>query len=106
MPMGIALPVGSPCLRRVVQGNATEYTALVQKQISEVCLADARCVLQHGLKHWLKLTGRTTDDFQHIRGGRLLLQRFTQVVEQPRILDGDDGLRGEVLNQLDLLVAE
>ena len=31
---------------------------------------------------------------------------FAQLVEQPRILDGDDGLRGEVLNQLDLLVGE
>ena len=29
-----------------------------------------------------------------------------QLIEQPRVLDGDDGLRGEVLNQLDLLVGE
>ena len=28
-----------------------------------------------------------------------------QLVEQPRVLDGDDGLGGEVLHQLDLLVA-
>ena len=27
-------------------------------------------------------------------------------LEQPRVLDGDDGLGGEVLNQLDLLVGE
>ena len=26
--------------------------------------------------------------------------------EQPRVLDGDHGLRGEVLHQLDLLVGE
>ena len=31
---------------------------------------------------------------------------FAQLVEQPRVLDGDDGLRGEVLHQLDLLVGE
>ena len=30
----------------------------------------------------------------------------TQFVEQPRVLDGDDGLGGEVLHQLDLLVGE
>ena len=37
-------------------------------------------------------------------GGGLLLQRLgkiigalAQLVEQPRVLDGDDGLRGEVL---------
>ena len=29
-----------------------------------------------------------------------------QLVEQPRVLDGDDGLRGEVRHQLDLLVGE
>ena len=31
---------------------------------------------------------------------------FAQLVEQPRILDGDDGLRGEILDQFDLLVGE
>ena len=31
---------------------------------------------------------------------------FAQLVEQPRVLDGDDGLGGEVLDQLDLLVGE
>ena len=29
-----------------------------------------------------------------------------QFVEQPRVLDGDDGLGGEVLDQLDLLFGE
>ena len=43
----------------------------------------------------------------------LLLQRLGQIVgalaqfvEQPRVFDGDDGLRGEVLDQLDLLIGE
>ena len=36
-------------------------------------------------------------------GCSLLLQRFAQFVEQPRVLDGDDRLRGEVLDELDLL---
>ena len=31
---------------------------------------------------------------------------FTQLVEQPRVLDGDDGLGGEVRDQLDLLVGK
>ena len=29
-----------------------------------------------------------------------------QFVEQPRVLDGDDGLRGEVCDQLNLFVGE
>ena len=49
---------------------------------------------------------RARDDAQHLRGGRLLLQRFAQLVEQPRVFDGDDGLGGEVSDQIDLFFAE
>ena len=56
---------------------------------------------------------RIADDLQHLGRRGLLLQRFGQVVctlaqlvEQPRVLDGDDRLRGEVPDQLDLLVGE
>ena len=51
--------------------------------------------------------------FSTSRGRGLLLQRFgeivgalAQFVEQPRVLDGDHGLGGEGLHQLDLLVGE
>ena len=33
-------------------------------------------------------------------------ERLPQFVEQPRVLDGDDGLGGEVLDEFDLLVAK
>src|SRR5262249_5819267 len=36
----------------------------------------------------------------------LLLQRLPQFIEQPRILDGDDGLGGEVRHQRYLLLGE
>ena len=43
--------------------------------------------------------GELADDLEHLGGGSLLLQRFgevgcalAQLVEQPRVLDGDDGL--------------
>ena len=88
--------------------------------VSEFGVADADRLLQHGRKHRLKIAGGATDDLKHFRRGRLLLQRFGEVggvlgevsgalpqfVEQPRVLDGDDGLGGEVLDQLDLLVGE
>jgi ethanolamine ammonia-lyase small subunit len=35
-----------------------------------------------------------------------LLQRLTQLVRQARVLDGDNGLIGEIPNQRDLLVGE
>ena len=69
----------------------------------------ARRICQNGIKHRLRSPG-DCDDLEHIGGGSLLLQRFEsralQLVEQPRVLDGDDGLRGEILDQLDLLVGE
>src|SRR6516162_7556476 len=71
---------------------------------AEFRLADAGGVLKHCLKHGLQLARRGTNDPKHFRGRGLLLQRFreivgalAQLVEQPRVLDGDDRLRGEVL---------
>ena len=54
----------------------------------------------------MQVERRAADDLEHVGGGGLLLQRFTQLVEQARVLDGDDGLRGKILNQIDLLVGE
>jgi hypothetical protein len=49
-----------------------------------------------GVENGLKVKGRAADDLQHIGSGGLLLQRLAQLVEQPRILNGDDGLGGEI----------
>src|SRR5215468_5534338 len=53
----------------------------------------------------LEVEGRAGNQLQHFGSSRLLLQRFgkivgalTKLVEQPRILDGDDGLGREVLH--------
>jgi hypothetical protein len=65
------------------------------------------------MEHRLQLARRARDDAQHLRGGGLLLQRLAQIigtlpqlVEQSRILDGDDRLAGEVRDQINLLVGE
>jgi len=34
------------------------------------------------------------------------LQRLAQLTKQPRVLDGDDGLLGEIADQVDLLFRE
>ena len=57
-------------------------------------------------EHCLKIERRAADDLEHVGGGGLLLQRFAQLAEQPRVLDGDDGLGGEVRHQRNLLVGE
>ena len=58
------------------------------------------------LQHWLEIEGRPADHLEHVGGGSLLLQRLAELVEQAGILDGDDGLRGEIRDQPDLLVGE
>ena len=57
--------------------------------------------------------GELRDDAQDLAGGRLLLERLgevavpgLQLLEEADVLDGDDGLGGEGLEELDLLVGE
>ena len=54
--------------------------------------------LDQRIEHSLQVEGRTTDDLQHVGGRGLLLQGFAQLTQQPRVLDGDNGLSGEVLH--------
>src|SRR5262245_23615875 len=56
-----------------------------------------------------ELSGRAGDDAQDLRCRRLLLQRLLQLalagllrLEQPCVLDGDDGLISKDLDELDL----
>ena len=62
--------------------------------------------LHQRVEHRLQIEGRAADDLEHVGGGGLLLQRFAQLVEQPRVLDGDDGLSGEVSDQIDLFFSK
>src|SRR5262245_6523530 len=56
------------------------------------------------MKHWGNVTRRGVDDLQDLGGRGLLLQRLACLVQEPRVLHRDDRLRGEVLQQGDLLV--
>ena len=99
-----------PCGRRSVNRRQSKCIRFIKEQIAELGLADARGILKHGLEHRLQFAGRRTYDLQHFGRRRLLLQQLgeivgalAQLVEQPRILDGDDGLGGEVSEQRNLL---
>src|SRR5258705_634309 len=81
---------------RVVHRSGAEAVALAEVKRTELGLADAGCVLEHGLEHGLQLARGTADDFQHIGGRGFVLQRFTQNIgavaqlpEQPRGFDPD-----------------
>ena len=53
----------------------------------------------------VELTARPTSPRAELLRARELLRRL-HLLEQPRVLDGDHGLVGEGLDQLDLLVGE
>ena len=79
----------------IVKRNSAKRICAIEVQRAEPGLADAGRLLQHGLKHGLKLAWRAADDLQDLGGRGLLLQRFTQIVgaltqliEQARVLDG------------------
>ena len=101
------------CRWRADSSRPAECLAVETEQGAELGLANACGVFQHGLEHGLQLAGRTADDLEHLGGRGLLLQRLAQIVgalaqlvEQPGILDRDDGLSSEVRHQLDLLVGK
>jgi len=61
----------------------------------------------------LQLARRRADDLQYIRCGSLLFEGLPELalarllrLEQPRVLDGDDGLVGEGAEQSDLRLVE
>src|SRR5215469_4630344 len=58
------------------------------------------------IKDRLNIRRRAGNDAQHFGGCRLLLQRLPQLAKQPRILDCDYCLVGEVGDQLDLPFGE
>src|SRR4029078_6220726 len=93
--------------RRPLYLRGFVYIALIkQKHLAKPGLANIRRVLQDGIKYWSQFARRGADDFEHVSGGDLLLERCPQLVEQPRILNCNNGLGGEILHQIDLLVAE
>jgi hypothetical protein len=76
-------------------------------------IAQARGGLDQRIKYPLHIERRPADDLQNVGGGRLLVQCLLQLtgpglhlLEQPRVLDGDNSLVGESFEQTDLLIRE
>src|SRR5258708_40334428 len=52
----------------------------------------------------LRVDGGAADDLQHVGGGGLLLQRLAQLIEQPRVLDGDNGFAWKSWHPIEVFV--
>jgi hypothetical protein len=89
--------------RRTGTCGRSKGITVVEEERAKLCLTDASRTAQHFTEYRFQLSRRTSNDLQYFRGRCLLLQRLTQFIEQPRVLDGDDSLGGEVRQELDLL---
>src|SRR5262245_21094737 len=92
--------------RRIISNNTPQHLAIEAEDKSPIGSAKPYRTFGNGFKDRLQIECRPTDDLKHIGSGSLLLKRFTQLIQQARVLDSNDGLRGEVLDQIDLLVGE
>ena len=85
--------------------------ALRTNDSSHIRLAQPRGRFDKCIEHCLQIEGRAADNLEDVGGGSLLLQRFAQIfrplaqfLEKTCVLNGDNGLSGEVGDQLNLLV--
>src|SRR5262245_44231334 len=92
--------------RRIIGDNTPHHLAIEAEYKSPIGSTKPYRTFGNGFEDRLQIERRPTDDLEHIGGGGLLLERFAQLVEQPRVLDGDDGLGREVLDQFNLLFGE
>src|SRR5215472_14891818 len=97
----------------VVIGNAPEMLAIEAKDKCPLGLTEPDGVLRYCIEHRLQIESGAADYPEHLACGDLLLQRFAEVggalvqlVEEPPVLDGDDGLIGKGFNQRDLAGGE
>ena len=90
-------------LRSIESRRQTKQFAIETVNDRPVGPAQPDRAFDYGFKHRVEIKRRVADDLEHFDGGGLLLQRFrkivgalAQFVEQPRVLDSDDGLIGKV----------
>ena len=92
--------------------TSMDQLAIEPRPLLNSALAELRGALGDGVEHGLESVGELRSPAGS-RGRRLLLERLGEVavaglelLEQPHVLDGDDGLVGEGLEQRDLRVGE
>src|SRR5262245_671291 len=90
-----------------------QICALLDPYRRVVGIAEAACNMGNCVKRWLKFAWRPRNYTEHIASRGLVFERLLKLtlarllgLEQPRVLDGDDGLVGERGDELDLLVIE
>src|SRR5262245_1661680 len=103
---GVALPQSICETRHTVHCDGAKLLSIIELKAPVGDVAEAVRLVQNRVEHRGEIARRGVDDTQYLGGRRLLLQGLARLGDQPRILHRDDRLRGEILQQRDLLVGE
>src|SRR5215469_7273312 len=104
-PDALSQPAGER-LRYAMTRDRAEVLAVVKKQASEFGPAEGMRLIQDRVKHRRQIARRRIDDLQDLSGRGLLLQCFTRLGQEPRVLHRNYRLRSKVLQQHDLFVCK
>jgi hypothetical protein len=66
------------CGRRVIQADGSEPVSFAKPQAGESGSAQVRRVCQYRIENRLQISPRATDDREHLRRCRLLLERLVE----------------------------
>ncbi len=83
-----------------------QLLAVIEHQRTEGSATENVCLFQHRVEDRREVAGRGIDDLQHLRRCGLLVEGLARLGNEPRVLHRDHRLRGEVLQQRNLLVGE
>src|SRR5262245_61927894 len=86
----------------VVCGHHVDQFAIEGPEHTEDGVAQPRSAFDDRIEDRLNVRRRTADDAQNVTRCRLSLESLLCLVKEAHILDGDDGLIGEGLHELDL----
>ena len=94
-------------------GRGVEALAVQAENGAELRVGERAGLVEDLVEDRREVGRRARDDAEDLRGGRLLLEGLAQIpvarlqlLEEAHVLDRDDRLRGERLEELDLLVGE
>src|SRR5262249_6305481 len=93
-------------IREAIGRGPDECGALFTGDGALVGLGEPGGRFDQGLQYGLKVKSRAADHLEHVGGGRLLLQGFTQLAEQPGVFNRNDRLGAKILYELNLLVCK
>ena len=88
--------------RQAPVGDQPERLAVEEQQVPNRRGAEAKRAVEDRVEHGIDGRGRARDDPEDRARRPLALQRLGDLVEQPRVPDGDGGLVGEALEGGDL----